>query len=378
MPGDRADQTGGGSRPDSTSAGAAPGAPKPKPKPQRDALLDNAKFLLIVLVVVGHAIEPTVDGSLSEGVYFWIYLFHMPAFVLISGYLSRSQDGSGRRIDKLLTTIAGPYLIFWGIYALQSLSVGRKLPDSPLEPLWLTWFLAALFVWRLSVPLWRRVRWPFAVSVAVSLAGGLVVTGDVLGISRILSLLPFFVAGLVIEQRHLDYLKATWVRAASAVFVLATMAATVFYLERVSREWVYWRESLVDRDVDLPVGIPGRLLFLGLAFGLTVALLSLTPRRTTWFTRYGALTMYAFLLHGLVIRIAEGFGWLEWSEAFFGPNGTFVVNGVLAVGLTLVLMSNWVQRCTSWIVEPKLDWMLRRDREEHPAASITPRSWPRP
>ncbi|GAA1119616.1 acyltransferase family protein [Nocardiopsis composta] len=358
--------------------GPAPSGPAGAARPKkRDALLDNAKFLLIVLVVVGHAIEPSTESRIAEAIYFWIYLFHMPAFVLISGYLSKSQDGSGRRIDKLLTTIAGPYLIFWGIYALQSLSSGRALPDGPLEPLWLTWFLAALFVWRLSVPLWKRVRWPLAVAIGLSLAGGLVATGDALGISRILSLLPFFVAGLLMEQRHFDFLKSGWVRVWSAGVVLITAAMSYLYLEQLSREWVYWRESLVDRDMDLlPVGLPGRVLFLLLAFALTAALLSLIPRRTTWFTRYGALTMYAFLLHGLVVRIAEQFGWYDWSNSALGDHGAFLLNGALAVGLTLVLMSAPVRRATGWLVEPRLDWMLRRNREEKPSPSLTGQNFP--
>lgn len=347
---------------------AAPRRPAPA---KRDALLDNAKFLLIVLVVVGHAIEPTTDTRIGEAVYFWVYLFHMPAFVLISGYLSKSQDGSGRRIDKLLTTVAAPYLIFWGVYALQSLSVGRKLPDGPLEPLWLTWFLAALFVWRLTVPLWKRIRYPLAVAVAVSLAGGLVATGDVLGMSRIVSLLPFFVAGLLMEQRHLDLLTSGWVRAWSVGVVVVTAAMSYLYLEQLSREWVYWRESLVDRDMELlPVGIPGRILFMALAFSLTVAVLSLTPRAKTWFTRYGALTMFAFLLHGLVIRVAEGFGYFDWADRALGAHGAFAVTGLLGLGLTFLLMSAWVRKATGWLVEPKLDRILRRDREEQPTPAL--------
>jgi fucose 4-O-acetylase-like acetyltransferase len=354
-----------------------PEAPPPAAagRPRRDALLDNAKFLLITLVVVGHAIEPTTDSRIANAVYFWIYLFHMPAFVLISGYLSKSFDGSGRRIDKLLTTVAAPYLIFWCVYAVQSASSGRSLPDGPLEPVWLTWFLAALFVWRLTVPLWQRVRRPFAVAVALSLVGGLVATGEVLGMSRIISLLPFFVAGLLLEQRHFDLLRHTWVRVAGAALGVATMAACYLYLEQASREWIYWRESLVDRDVDLlPVGIPGRVLFLVLAFALTAALLALTPRRTTRFTRLGALTMYVFLLHGLVIRVADQFGWYDAADRVLGATGSFLLNTVLAVGLTFLLCAPWVRAATRWLVEPRLDGILRRDRDSAPPVLRLPRS----
>ncbi|MBB6170249.1 fucose 4-O-acetylase-like acetyltransferase [Nocardiopsis mwathae] len=336
------------------------GRKEPPPQP-RDALLDNAKFLLILLVVIGHVIAPTTETREANAVYFWIYLFHMPAFALISGYLSKSFDGSPARIDRLLATVAAPYLVFWGIYALQSLSVQRGLPDGPLEPLWLTWFLAALFVWRLTVPLWKRLRWPLTAAIAISLFGGLAATGDALGISRIISLLPFFVAGLLLEKRHFALLRAGWVKAGSAVLMVATFILCYAYLEQLSREWIYWRESLTDRDVDiLPVGLPGRVAFLLLAFALTAAFLSLTPRRTTWYTRLGALTMYVFLLHGLVIRISDQFGWYDYSNAVFGPHGSFAVNLLLSIPVTLALCSPWVRRATRWAVEPSVGWAIRR------------------
>ncbi|MBX9391024.1 acyltransferase family protein [Streptomonospora nanhaiensis] len=353
-------------RPDRAPPGAArtdrsrPGGPTGK---RRDALLDNAKFLLIVLVVVGHTIEPLTDTRLGNAVYYWIYLFHMPAFVLISGYLSKSFDGSPRRIDKLLTTIAAPYVIFWGVYALVSLAVGRDLPGGPLDPLWLTWFLAALFVWRLTVPVWQRLRWPFAVAVGVSLLGGLVGTGEVLSVSRIMSLLPFFVAGLLLEPHHFAFLRQTWVRVWAAITMAATAVVCYVYLEQLSREWVYWRESLADRDMDLlPVGIPGRLLFLVLAFALTAAVLSLTPGRTTHFTRLGALTMYVYLLHGLFVRGADALGYYDAVAGLLGDHGALALTGVLSVGLAYLLCTPWVRRATSWAVEPRVDWLLRRDR----------------
>ncbi|WP_238580786.1 acyltransferase family protein [Streptomonospora alba] len=342
----------------------------------RDALLDNAKFLLIALVVVGHAIEPLTDSTrLADALYYWVYLFHMPAFVLISGYLSKSFDGSGRRIDKLLATVAAPYLVFWGVYALVSLATGRDLPAGPLEPLWLTWFLAALFVWRLSVPVWNRIRWPFAVSIAVSMLGGAVSTGDVLDVSRIVSLLPFFVGGLVLQPQHLELLKQTWVRVWSAGVVLVTAAMCYLYLEQLSREWIYWRESIVDRDMEfLPVGIPGRLMFMLLAFALTAAVLSLTPRRTTHVTRLGALTMYVYLLHGLFVRSAEALGWYDFAGSALDAHLALGATVLGAVGVTYLLCTPWVRRATRWAVEPRVDRVLsdhrRADTDAAPADRV--------
>lgn len=56
----------------------------------RNNRLDGVKFLLIVLVVVGHCIEPTrYSNVVSGGIYSVIYSFHMPLFVFLSGYFAK-------------------------------------------------------------------------------------------------------------------------------------------------------------------------------------------------------------------------------------------------------------------------------------------------
>ena len=57
-----------------------------RPGAQRDSFFDNAKYLAIVLVAIGHAWEPLKgDSRILAGVYTVVYTFHMPAFIIISG-----------------------------------------------------------------------------------------------------------------------------------------------------------------------------------------------------------------------------------------------------------------------------------------------------
>ena len=56
----------------------------------RNEVLDGLKFLLIVLVAVGHFSEPyRYTHTIVLGGYSVIYLFHMPLFILLSGYFSK-------------------------------------------------------------------------------------------------------------------------------------------------------------------------------------------------------------------------------------------------------------------------------------------------
>ena len=53
--------------------------------------IDNLKVILIFLVVFGHLIERYIDtNSTLLGVYMFIYIFHMPLFVFVSGFLSKN------------------------------------------------------------------------------------------------------------------------------------------------------------------------------------------------------------------------------------------------------------------------------------------------
>ena len=56
----------------------------------RDYYFDNLKFILIFLVVLGHYCGSYLESWLMLGIYNFIYSFHMPLFIFISGYFSRN------------------------------------------------------------------------------------------------------------------------------------------------------------------------------------------------------------------------------------------------------------------------------------------------
>lgn len=90
-----------------------------KPGKQRDAFFDNAKYLAIVLVAMGHSWEPLKgDSRILEAVYTVVYSFHMPAFIIISGYFSRSFDMRPDRLRRLVTGVLVPYVVFETAYSL--------------------------------------------------------------------------------------------------------------------------------------------------------------------------------------------------------------------------------------------------------------------
>ncbi|WP_017546038.1 acyltransferase family protein [Nocardiopsis prasina] len=344
------------------AAAPAPGAQAPAAArpPGRDARLDNAKFILIALVVVGHAIEPLSDYGPASALYYWIYFFHMPAFIMISGYLSRSFDSSSMRVEKLVLTLAVPYLVFWTIHqAIYTVERGG-LPDtlSVLKPTWTLWFLVALFLWRLTVPVWQRLRWPVAIAVVISLFATTADLGSTLSIGRVLSFLPFFVLGLSLRREHFAHLDRLWVRIGSVLVLGVTAVLAVPVSDRLSRDWLFWKESLTDRDIDpLMPSIGLRLAFMAIALVMTIAVLALTPKRETWYTSLGAYTLYVYLGHSVFLILLKN---TPWYDLMSGPVALATTLS-LGLGLTLLLCTPWVRACMRWAVEPQPTWFLRQD-----------------
>ena len=57
----------------------------------RDYHVDNIKGMLIILVVCGHLLSYLQDmnSTFAIGVRTFIYFFHMPGFIFMSGYLAK-------------------------------------------------------------------------------------------------------------------------------------------------------------------------------------------------------------------------------------------------------------------------------------------------
>lgn len=61
--------------------------------PRRIYKWDNAKALLMFLVVLGHFTEPFTEAGyplIYRSIFMILYTFHMPAFIFISGMFSKS------------------------------------------------------------------------------------------------------------------------------------------------------------------------------------------------------------------------------------------------------------------------------------------------
>lgn len=114
---------------------------------QRNNAIDFIKGVLIFFVVFGHM--PMSDLS-TMTIKYWIYLFHMPAFFIISALLVKKETN----IIKTSVPIVAAYL-FWVMFSEKDiigfLSAIRLSNFSALESV--LWFIPALILVRLFAKL---------------------------------------------------------------------------------------------------------------------------------------------------------------------------------------------------------------------------------
>ena len=258
----------------------------------RDARYCNLKLLLIFLVIYGHLIEPNVwQSKVLMTQYKWIYLFHMPLFCFLSGLFLNDAKACGSQFKKMifLYLILQTAVVFFG-----------KGNVKPLTPHWHLWYLLSYSMWAALGWVWCRfckgkgkiIILLFSILVGC-LAGLHPDIGRKYSLSRTLVFLPFFWTGLICDPRY------QWERLrllGTAAFVTA-LAVMLCWGERISAVFLYQADSYGE----LANGVQLRLICYLLGALICVFLLSFTPTRRFPFTRAGADTMPAYLIHAPLV-----------------------------------------------------------------------------
>ncbi|MDI1538643.1 acyltransferase family protein, partial [Staphylococcus aureus] len=87
---------------------------------ERDYFFDNARAILILLVVFGHMLQPYTSGDkYLSALYLVIYSFHMPTFLFISGYFAKNID-KPYYLEKISKRLIVPYMIVFALLCLSN------------------------------------------------------------------------------------------------------------------------------------------------------------------------------------------------------------------------------------------------------------------
>ena len=224
------------------SSATIPAAPVPG---ARRSDLDRAKGLAILLVVFGHLVARRAPAGAGwyEALRIFVYLFHMPLFMYLSGYVTFMSGAARtalpawprllrrRALRLLLPFVLFGLLILGGKLALAPFMAVDNVPpdlwhglrallwDTEHSPATSVWYIAVLFAFCVATPPLLALAPGGALLAAVAVLLFVLKLPPVLYLDRIGSYFVFFVAGGLAADAG-----ARWLGAVDRVWPLALAA----------------------------------------------------------------------------------------------------------------------------------------------------------
>ena len=190
--------------------------------------LDIFKGVLIFLVVLGHFLLPIKDGEYMfiTKLFFFIYSFHMPAFIFVSGYV---YYDSWRRKGTGVRSIISLVLLFFFMKILLHISDMLFYGDKNIFPDFFhesstPWYVSTLIIFRLSllpveiflknskkiennerrfidgITIYISVLMLVTLFISMTNGGWQTKIEDFLSLDRVISFAPFFYIGLLYKK----------------------------------------------------------------------------------------------------------------------------------------------------------------------------------
>ncbi|AIE59434.1 acyltransferase family protein [Bacillus methanolicus] len=321
---------------------------------QRNYYFDNAKFILIFFVVFGHLLRSFIENNETiYTIYKVIYTFHMPAFIVVSGFFAKGfyQKGYVKKIAKKLIL---PYMTFQIIYSIfyYFLYEQSELKMDPFDPHWSLWFLISLFFWNIMLLLFAKYK--AAVSITAALIIGLLIgyvdsVSNYLSLSRTFVFFPFFLLGYYLRKEHISALLRVKFRLFSlAAFIIVFIG---FYLyPEMNYEWLLGSKPYGELGEASFNAMLTRLGLYILSVIMVFSFFAFVPRKQYFFTSLGKNSLYVYLLHGFFVR---AFRESEIPKLFHEPENFLLLAGISLL-LTIVLSSQIAISFAQPLIEFKL------------------------
>ena len=206
---------------------------------ERDYWFDNAKAILILIVVVAHLAEVLIKCvDFPNGTPLWLntiykgtYFYHMPVFMIISGRFSRNRVDRNdwvSVVNKLVVPYLGIQTAMMFFYAFIGYASVKSF--SYLKPLFGFWYIFCLAVFQLITPHLKKFKGLFWLSLVLAIAvqyGAAVPYGALI---RVFTYYPFFLFGYnYFHGNSLDFCRKRWFRAISLLaFAILIVLVAVF------------------------------------------------------------------------------------------------------------------------------------------------------
>lgn len=261
-------------------------------------ILDNAKIILIFFVILGHVIENTVTRNT---IYKFIYMFHMPMFVIITGFTFKNYIINFNHKKILKKTII-PYYIFQVFYYLV-LTKSFNFYKVLVIPYYHLWFLLSLYFWCILTKFIKTKEKSkmFILSIFISIFIGYTPFGlKYFSFGRTFLFYPFFLVGFYNTKELIFKLKENRL----IIILISVICTAIFlYFQSYIPNKLLWGHYPYKKNYYSIF----RLFILLYSFILSGFFFSIIPDKKYYFSKYGAQTFNLYIFHALIIKLLKRF-----------------------------------------------------------------------
>ncbi len=313
---------------------------------QRNYYFDNIKSVLIFLVVIGHFIDEAYNQSpVFKSMFIWIYLFHMPLFIFITGFFSKRLVQNKERVLKRSFEFFTLYVLMKiTLFIVRFLFDGRSTDFSLFEESSVPWYLLSVAIMYLISYTLRNVnkKAVFVLFLIIAVFAGYDSNiRDFMAISRTVVFYPFFLLGLAVSEENIAKLKSRKVNYIAAIIILCVSIAICYALpETVAaiRPLLTARNSYKSlNDAIEPFGPFLRLMVYALGTLIGSSVITIIPKKKLgYFTAIGTKTLPVYFFHRQILYILSGIGVYTFCLNIFGAFAGKGVWILIAVAVTVI------------------------------------------
>jgi len=281
-----------------------------------------------------------------RSIYVFIYLFHMPMFVFVSGYFAKAEL-TAKEIIKIVNSVCIPYIIFQLIQWTISGDISNIENYNILNPGWTLWYLQCLLFWRLLTPFLIKIPFILPISFCFAIACGFIKQiGIELSLSKTIVFLPFFLLGFFFREKRYGIKKIFSHK------VLSVLLIVLFFCLSVKFRWidkaVLLNNSSYYSQDNIYEAVLFRFFYLIIAFFLGFTVLSLIPDKNHFFSKVGARTLTIYLTHPLLFIGLQKIGFYDY---FSGGNLAFLLVPI-GIIVTFLLATDIIEKIMNPIIYP--------------------------
>lgn len=319
----------------------------------RSCYIDNIRFILIFLVVCAHFME--YSGVFKTSFKF-IYLFHMPAFIFISGYFTKPEQSA----QKNLGLFSLYFICFTIFYFVGTFLLGKELKFTLLNPNSFIglWYLLSLCIWNLIVPFFAQMK--ASIVIPLTFLIGLLIgldnsIGTFLSLSRVFVFFPFYMLGYYAHRyKWLEKSKSfRWTPVLAIGIILFLVFIFWSHTISVSTFILTSKRSYATMKMTPIEGLIRRGRFYLASSAMCWAFFILIPQCKLFFTQFGKNTISVYFFHLILIYCL-----IEWEmlPAIAEKYSRFSIL-LIALAITFLFSLPIFVKPFNWILKAKFSWI---------------------